>query len=107
MYTIQYEYDPNEALDICHRANAVKCTAVDSKTFADKMQAIRFWYECTCPVTHLESIIEITEEIKILFNQNSAHPVTDFEESLVKDKILYSAIESTDSLIAGMDEIEE
>ena len=97
MYKIYYNSDPNEALDNNHRASFLRCTVQDVKAFILKEEAVRFWFDCTAPITKLHEIIPCSKEIIELYENT----ITEFDISLVTDKYLNTVTESSDAYIAN------
>ncbi len=97
MYTIIFNTNPNESLDIAHRSSFTKCVVQDSRNFVDKEEAVRFWFECTSPVTRLNSIIPLEcRELKTIYSK----PITEFDMALVTDRVMNRAVESSNDYIA-------
>lgn len=97
MYCIIYNADPNEALDINHRASFSRCTVQDERVCLTQSEAVRFWFECTSPITPLHTIVKCSVAVKKLYLQKD----TEFDISLVTDRILHAAEESSDNYISN------
>ncbi len=97
MITVLYNADPNEALDINHRASFSRCTVQEKRVFNTQSEAVRFWFECSSPITKIEHLVKCSKTVSNLYKGNS----TEFDVSLVTDRVLHNAEETSDNYISN------